>query len=163
MRDDRPNILLVMTDQQRGDCLGIEDHPVLQTPYLDWIGAGGLHFRRAYTAAPACIPARRTLMTGQKPSTHGVVNNYDTHLDAPTLAGELAGAGFQTHLAGKLHLWPQRKRYGFESEDWADGPGFGGGFGHANDYTRFLERNGMHMPLPSWIHGMDGNGWVARP
>ena len=163
MADERPNILLLMTDQQRGDCLGIEGHPVLQTPYLDAIGRAGVRFRHAYTACPMCIPARRTLMAGQRPRTHGVVCNYDTHLDGPTLPGELAKAGYQTHLCGKLHLYPVRKRYGFESEDWADGPGFGGGFGGANDYTRFLVRHGLTMPLPSWTHGMDGNGWLSRP
>ena len=78
---DRPNVLLLMTDQHRGDCLGIENHPVLQTPYLDEIGRQGFHFRKGYTACPVCIPARRTLMTGQKPSSHGVLMNYNTWLD----------------------------------------------------------------------------------
>ena len=41
MADERPNILVITTDQQRGDCLGIEGHPVLQTPYLDWVAASG--------------------------------------------------------------------------------------------------------------------------
>jgi len=95
--DDRPNILLLMTDEHRGDALGIEGHPVLQTPYLDSIGGGGFHFRRAYSASPVCVPARRTLMTGTKASTHGVFMNYNTHLDLPTLPGTLSQNGYQTH------------------------------------------------------------------
>ena len=64
MPDDRPNILLITTDQQRGDCLGIEGHPVLQTPYLDWVAASGVRFNHAYSACPVCVPARRTMITG---------------------------------------------------------------------------------------------------
>ena len=59
--DTRPNIVLFMTDEQRGDCLGIDGHPVLQTPYLDELAATGVRFRRAYSACPVCVPARRTL------------------------------------------------------------------------------------------------------
>ncbi len=157
--DDRPNILLLMTDQQRGDCLGLDGHPVLQTPNLDHLGATGFHFRRAYTACPVCIPARRTLMTGQTPAHHGVLMNYHTWLDGPTLPGELAKAGYQTHLVGKLHLWPHRKRYGFESEQWSDTPRPD----RDDDYQRFLRRHGADGPRLSAAHGMNSNGWNVRP
>ena len=55
MGEGRPNVLLVVTDQQRGDALGLDGHPVLETPAMDWIGASGTHFRRGYTeyAPPA--------------------------------------------------------------------------------------------------------------
>ena len=91
----RPHVLLLVTDQQRGDCLGIEDHPVLQTPAMDEIGATGTHFRRAYAECPQCIPARRTLMSGQDPATHGMLQNEsDTGWDPPaTLAERAAGGG----------------------------------------------------------------------
>jgi len=158
VKDDRPNILLIMTDQQRGDCLGIEGHPVLQTPNLDYLAASGVRFRSAYSACPVCVPARRTLMSGRKPSSHGVLNNYHTRLDGPTLPGELSRAGYQTHLVGKLHLHPERKRYGFDSADWADGPA-----GENTDYARFLRREGVRMPGAAIAHGINGNGWTARP
>ncbi len=157
--DDRPNILLLMTDQHRGDCLGMEGHPVLQTPYLDHIGASGSHFRRAYTACPVCIPARRTLMTGRRPASHGVLMNYHTWLDGPTLPGELSKAGYQAHLVGKLHLWPLRKLYGFASAAWSDSPRPGVDC----DYQRFLRREGVYGPRISSAHGMDANGWAVRP
>lgn len=102
--DDRPNIILIMTDQQRGDCLGIEGHPVLQTPCLDWIARSGNRFVNAYAACPVCVPARRTLMTGQRPATHGTVGNYETWLRGTTLPEALGDSGYQTHLCGKLHL-----------------------------------------------------------
>ena len=155
----RPNIVLYMTDQHRGDCLGIEGHPLLQTPYLDEVATGGARFRRAYTACPVCIPARRTLMTGRRPASHGVIMNYDTRLDGPTLPGELASAGYQTHLVGKLHLWPHRKLYGFASADWSDGPRHGGD----DDYARFLRREAPSIPHPATAGGQNINGWVSRP
>lgn len=148
-----------MTDQQRGDALGIEGHPVLQTPHLDWIGASGIWFRRAYSACPVCIPARRTLMSGQRPSTHGVLMNYSCPLEGPTLPGELAAAGYHTHLCGKLHLSPKRALYGFHSADWADSPAAGAN----NDYQRFLQREGVSIPRGSEAHGIGSNAWPVRP
>ena len=71
--DERPNFLLIMTDQQRGDCLSIEDHPALLTPNMDAIAGAGTRFAHAYSTCPSCIPARRSLMTGQHPATTGMV------------------------------------------------------------------------------------------
>ena len=75
MPNTRPNILLITTDQQRGDCLGLDpDGPnCLQTPNLDWVGRTGTHFRRGYAECPSCIPARRGLMTGTAPAANGAV------------------------------------------------------------------------------------------
>ena len=160
MTDSRPNIALFITDQMRGDCFGLAGHPVIQTPNIDWIGKTGFYFRHAYSACPVCIPARRTLMTGKKPSNQGVLMNYETRLEGPTLPGELSRAGYQTHLVGKLHLWPRRKLYGFMSADWSDGPGINPGIG---DYGRFLQREGFHLADAGVSHGINQNGWVARP
>lgn len=159
MTDTRPNILLIMTDEHRADCLGIAGHPVVQTPNLDAVAAAGVRFTRAYSACPVCVPARRTLLTGQRARTHGVFTDIDAPLNAPTLPGELARAGYQTYLVGKLHMWPRRARYGFESADWADGPQAG----IDNDYQRFLRREGVTEPYASDAHGVGGNAWTARP
>ena len=72
-----PNILFIMTDQQRGDCLGVENHLVLQTPSMDSIAHSGVHFGKFYCPSPSCIAARRSLMTGQDPQTHGLVGCQD--------------------------------------------------------------------------------------
>jgi arylsulfatase len=159
MKDERPNIVLLMTDQHRGDCLGVEGHPALQTPHLDDLATRGARFRHAYTACPLCIPARRTLLTGAKPRSHGVVGGYDTWLNLPTLPELLSRAGYQTHLCGKLHLWPTRKLYGFDSADWSDGP-YPGALG---DYGRFLRREGILDADAYHAHGAMLNSWVSRP
>ena len=158
--DPRPNIVLFMTDEQRGDCLGIDGHPVLQTPYLDELAATGTRFRRAYSACPVCAPARRTLMTGKRPASHGILMNAVGWLDGPTLPGELSRAGYQTHLVGKLHLFPRRRLYGFDSSVWADSPS---GAPASDDYQLFLAREGVRSWNPGVAHGAHQNGWVARP
>ena len=160
LRPERPNICFIMTDQQRADCLGVEGHPVVQTPTLDWLASTGYRFSSAYAACPICIPARRTLMSGQRPATHRVLHNFGQALDAPTLPGCLTQAGYQTHLAGKLHLWPVRKNYGFEHMRLADGP-----FGtpETSDYARMMNSHGLLHLQRNRAHGIAGNSWNARP
>src|SRR6476661_383714 len=53
-----PDVLLIMPDQMRGDCLSALNHPVVRTPTLDKLASDGALFRRAYTTCPSCIPAR---------------------------------------------------------------------------------------------------------
>jgi choline-sulfatase len=165
MSTPRPNILLITTDQQRGDCLGIEGHPVLQTPNLDWIGHGGAHFRRGYSECPSCIPARRVLMSGQSPSANGEVGfaSFGEWNPPHTLAGELGKAGYQTEMIGKLHLFPLRKRYGFDHLTLADAShGWSGRIGE-NEYVDWLRTQGEVLLEPGAAHGVDANGWVGRP
>lgn len=156
---DRPNILLLMTDEQRGDALGGLPGSLVDTPYLNQLRTQGIHFTRAYSACPVCVPARRTLMTGKTPAHHGVMMNYTAPLDGQTLPDILRQSGYQTHLSGKLHLFPERKRYGFESADWADAS-FSSNT--ENDYERFLKENGMFYRF-GIAHGMHHNGYAARP
>ncbi|MYD93320.1 MAG: sulfatase-like hydrolase/transferase, partial [Chloroflexi bacterium] len=101
----RPNVLLIITDQQRGDCLGIDGHPVLQTPAMDWLGASGTFFRRGYSESPSCIPARRVLMSGRPPDEDGMVGFMRAPWDPPPpQAGELRAAGSETRIVGNVHL-----------------------------------------------------------
>ena len=157
-QDNRPNFLLIMTDQQRGDCLGIEDHPVLLTPNLDHLAASGVRFRRAYSTCPVCIPARRSLMSGQFPTTHGMVGYRDgVDWDPPaTLPGVLRGAGYQTGIVGRcMHLHPFRKRYGFDHMVISGGPD--------DDYRHWLDirqPEGANGPRGA---GMQVSSRIARP
>ena len=164
MSDDRPNIVLIMTDQHRGDCIGYDNHPVLQTPYLDSMAQQGFYFRHGYSAHPQCVPGRRTIMTGMSAHGHGVYNNHGDEMFMPTIAGELSRAGYHTHLCGKLHLHPQRKLYGFMSADWADAPhSNGGGSDWTGDYGRYLRNQGRSEFEAGMAHGADCNGWASRP
>ena len=161
MPDERPNILMIMTDQHRGDCLSLARHPVVQTPNLDTIGAGGGYFSRAYTTCPSCIPARRCLLSGQFPATTGMVGFSDGHEWHPptTLPDELRKAGYQTALIGRtMHQWPRRKRFGFEHQHLitgADGP--------TDRDDAITKINPQGSIAGGGAHGIDGNGWASRP
>lgn len=69
-KTNRPNILLIMTDQLRGDALGYAGHPDVKTPYLDTLASKGVVFDHAYSACPSCIAARAALHTGMSPEHH---------------------------------------------------------------------------------------------
>ncbi|MBQ9855453.1 MAG: sulfatase-like hydrolase/transferase [Clostridia bacterium] len=69
----KPNIVLIVADQFRGDCLGILGHPDVKTPYLDTLAARGAYFPNMYTACPSCIPARAALLTGLSQEKNGRV------------------------------------------------------------------------------------------
>ena len=152
---ERPNFILIMTDQHRGDCLSLAGHPALLTPVMDSIGGQGVHFRQAYTSCPSCVPARRSLMTGQFPSTHGMVG-YRDHVEwnaPPTLPGVLREAGYHTALVGRdMHLTPRRKRYGFDEMVISSA-----------DYRRYVADHQAGDRLDPMAHGISGNGWTARP
>jgi arylsulfatase A-like enzyme len=164
MRDrvqTRPNILLITTDQQRGDCLSLAGHPVLETPHLDFLGHSGTFFRRGYAECPICVPARRTIMSGQSPAAHGVLTNHNAPFEpGRTLAGELRAAGYQTEMVGKLHLSPARKRFGFDHIVLANSPR-----GRDNDYVDWLAQLGAGPPVDRWpmAHGATPNGFIGRP
>ncbi|MGF1635300.1 MAG: sulfatase-like hydrolase/transferase [Phycisphaerae bacterium] len=160
-----PNILLITTDQQRYDALGINGNRVLRTPNLDHLAAAGTNFSRCYVTCPVCIPARRTLISGLSPQSHGLRRYRDgVPFEPPaTLPGVLSAAGYQTQLVGKLHLHPQRKRFGFDHMVLSDSASWRptSAIQNQNDYTAWLASRGL--PSHSTAHGVNGNGRVARP
>lgn len=113
----RPNIILITTDQQRWDCLGIQRHPELVTPTLDQLARKGARFDWAYTPCPVCSPARRSMLTGCTPATDGALDNTAVSILRPdqTLPELLGRSGYQTVEVGRtMHQHPQRRRYGFQ-------------------------------------------------
>ena len=119
----QPNIILLMTDQLRGDALGYAGHPDVKTPYLDTLASRGVAFDRAYSACPSCIAARAALHTGMEQSHHGRVGYEDSipWRYEHTLAGELTKAGYYTQCVGKMHVHPLRNYLGFNNVDLHDG------------------------------------------
>jgi len=111
----KPDILLIMPDQMRGDCLSILNHPVLHTPNLDQLARQGVLFRRAYSTVASCIPARYALLSGLHPQTSGVVGFDAKPFAAPTLPELLAGAGYSTVLVGRnMHQVPASGSCGYQ-------------------------------------------------
>ena len=102
-----PNILLLMTDQQRWDAMGCSGDWV-ETPNLDRIAGEGVQFTNCVTTSPVCIPTRLSLATGLYPHNTGVWNNMNHTMPAetPTWMQTIRDAGYRTSLFGKTHLHP---------------------------------------------------------
>ena len=101
----KPNILVIMTDQQRADHVGFMGNGVVQTPHFDSLAASGCVFENAWVSNPVCMPNRATILTGRMPTAHGVIFN-DRSLDwhANTFVRQLRADGYRTALLGKSHL-----------------------------------------------------------
>ena len=111
-----PNILLVMADQLVPFLTGAYGHPVVRTPNLDRLAAGGVRFDGAYTPYPLCAPARAALMTGRYASSLGCYDNAAVlPADEPTLAHYLTNAGYDTVLSGKMHFIGPDQLHGFRT------------------------------------------------
>jgi len=110
----RPNILLLMADQLRADCLGCYGNRVIHTPNIDRIASEGVTFTGAYTSVPSCTPARSALLTGLSPWHHGMLGmtNFASRypLEKPRA---LAEAGYFTTAIGKNHFYPIRNPHGY--------------------------------------------------
>lgn len=103
----KPNLLLLMTDQQRWDAMGCSGGWV-KTPNMDRIANEGIRFANCVTNSPVCIPARLSLATGLYPHNTGVWQNMGHTLspDAKTWMQAVRDAGYRTSLFGKTHLHP---------------------------------------------------------
>lgn len=169
----RPNILLIMADQFRGDCLGFAGHPDVKTPYLDTLAARGVSFDNAYSACPSCIAARAAFHTGLDQRHHGRVGYED---NVPwryehTLAGELSAAGYYTQCVGKMHVHPLRNYLGFHNVELHDGYLHAARYGsvawtesqkQADDYFHWL-RNEGGVDADVTDTGLECNSWLSRP
>jgi len=115
----RPNILFIMTDQQRFDALGANGNDVIRTPNLDGLAASAVNVRDYFTQCPVCVPSRCTLFTGRYPHSHRVRENH-TRLEADRdihLFRALKQAGYSLGYVGKNHLLENEE---FDRFDYAD-------------------------------------------
>lgn len=159
MENTKPNVMLIMADQWSGARLGCYGHPVVQTPTLDQIAANGVRFTKAYSECPICIPARRTLMTGSTTRTHGdrVFKKSEPMPNLPTLAECFRNEGYQAFCVGKLHVFPERNRIGFDDVILSEE-----GRPHlaVDDYSIFLADQGAVGR--AFMHGLPNNNYAHR-
>ena len=168
---DRPNILWIVTDQQRFDSLGCYGSTAVATPNLDRLAAGGTRFDKCYCTNPICTPSRASMLTGHHVARHGVLDLDGELADDHVLLGErLRRLGYHTGLVGKLHVQSGRiereRRHpndGFDVYDFY----YGGGAmmdSPLNAYTPWLaarrpdvlerlrERGKDAGPIPAEVH-----------
>lgn len=115
---DKPNVVIIMTDQQRADLCKREGFPLDTTPFLDLLARRGVWFNKAYTSMPVCAPARVSMLTGRWPSAHRVRTNHNIE-DAyytEDLFDVFRRHGYSTALIGKnhSHLSPEKCDFWFE-------------------------------------------------
>ena len=108
---DKPNILILITDQQSARMMSAAGNPYVRTPAMDTLAAEGVRFERAYVTNPVCTPSRFSLLTGRMPSAIGMRGNAWRHLEPvpdsirqAALGQLLRGAGYETVYGGKVHL-----------------------------------------------------------
>ena len=119
----KPNVLFIITDQQRADSMGCYGNPAGTTPHLDALAAESMIFDEAYCESPICMPSRVSLLTGRYAAHHGVrFHNNNIAEQEQTLAHVFTDAGYYTHCIGKMHLYSQEKSGNPESlPDWKAG------------------------------------------
>ena len=117
MKGNKKNVLLITVDQWSGNYLGCAGNKEILTPSLDILAKSGIRFSNAISPTPVCIPARRELMTGVDAKVHGdrcFNESLPMPRDIPTLAQTFRDNGYQAYCVGKLHIYPQRDRCGFD-------------------------------------------------
>lgn len=156
-----PNVLLIMVDHWPAALFGGAGHPAMLTPALDELARCGVRFSNAYSECPVCIPARRSLMTGLSPRTHSdrVFKETLTMPAAKTMGQAFRDAGYQANAVGKLHVYPQRDRIGFD-DVILDEEGRAM-YGVTDDYDMYLGDVGYAGR--QYDHGMSNNQYHYRP
>lgn len=107
----RPNIILIMTDQQRADTIGALGAPWMRTPNLDRLVEQGTAFTNCFTTSPVCVAARSSLFSGTYPHARNVFTNFEPW--SPTWVPWLAEAGYHCVNIGKMHINPYDRLGGF--------------------------------------------------
>lgn len=104
-KKEKPNIILIMTDDQGWGQTGYYNHPILETPNLDDMAKNGIRFDRFYASAPVCSPTRASVLTGRSNDRTGVLTHgYALRTQEKTIAQALKKAGYSTGHFGKWHL-----------------------------------------------------------
>ncbi len=153
-----PNILFVMTDQQRFDTIAALGHTLARTPNLDRLVRRGVACTNAYSTCPVCVPARYTLMTGCEPSLTSWLSNWAPaepvrERCGPYLAETLAARGYRTWGLGKFHTEPRHEPLGFQTHEyseelWPTEEDFLG-----DDYVRWLRARSPNFAHLEQVHG----------
>jgi len=148
----RPNFVLIQSDQHRFDCVGVNGASRPRTPNMDRMAAEGVNFSHAFCPIPLCVPARNTMLTGQWPTGHLCIANWDTEAprppadDLPVFSRVLHDAGYRLGYVGKWHVHQHKDPtdYGFDE------------YVPESAYARWREEQGI-PPVPT------ANSWLGEP
>jgi arylsulfatase len=147
--ENRPNILFLMADQLRFDCLGANGNRLIRTPNLDALASESVNFTHAYVQAPVCVPSRISYFTGRYPHSHKNRVNYTPAGPQPFLQSILKDNGYQTGSVGKLHFYPPTSEHarssGFDRVLLHDGVAATDRY---SDYVRWRKAHDPRASIP---------------
>ena len=153
----RPNILVIITDQQRADTMACYGNDWIQTPNMNALAESSFVFENAYVTQPVCTPSRSTMLTGTYPHTNGLVRNSIALAPDALSIAEMVSPEYRRVHYGKWHLGNDAKaQHGFQ--DWistghvSPGPDGTG----QSDYHVWLEEQGVELPEHHVRPGGDG-------
>jgi arylsulfatase A-like enzyme len=115
--ETKPNVVFVLCDDIRWDCLGVAGHPHLKTPNIDRLAKEGIYFKNAFCTTSLCSPSRASILSGLYAHSHKVVNNFTEYPnELPSFPKQLQKAGYESAYIGKWHMGEENdgKRPGFD-------------------------------------------------
>ncbi len=114
----KPNILLIITDQQTASAMSCAGNFYLHTPALDKLAESGIRFEKNYVTQPLCLPFRSSLQTSRYPHEIGTINNGEKIKgDFPMLGNLVSAAGYECSYIGKWHVGATPEQAGYENYD----------------------------------------------
>src|SRR5882724_5996757 len=103
--EKQPNVVFVLTDDQRWDTISLNERSQVKTPNIDRLGKEGIFFRNAFCTTSLCSPSRASILSGLYAHAHCVSNNFTEYPDAmPTWPRALQASGYRTAYIGKYHM-----------------------------------------------------------
>jgi arylsulfatase A-like enzyme len=163
---EQPNIILIMTDQQRWDTVGAWGYDQMLTPNVDRLVQEGISFRQAYCPGATCVASRAAIFTGMYPHTTGVYSfqNWQTHR---CWVQDLADAGYHCANIGKMHFTPRDISGGFHDRIIVENPtnkthAMGG---VDDDWGKYMTLHGITRPNDrnqtdsDWLRKYQGIVW----
>lgn len=139
------NVVVLMADQLRADCLGCYGNAHIQTPHLDSLAETGMRFTTAFAQHPQCVPSRSSLITGRYPHVNGSTSNYVAMAhEERTLPDYLQAHGYYTAAIGKVHLFDEKEHASYRYTMLSGGQtsNRSGPEMLRSDYANWLKANG---------------------
>ncbi len=163
----RPNVLFIITDQQRWDTLGCMGNTIIKTPNIDRIAREGVRFTQMYSSCPVCVPARTVILTGHSCASNKVVTNEDVDTQGlptfPTFDQILIGKGYHGEYHGK---WHTPYKYALEYSNavhWTNGPRPPGSRADLPEGKAFLKYLDENVPPRALMPGEQIANMYDRP
>ncbi len=169
MAQDRPNILLIITDHHAFHGHAYRDDFDYTWPVYDAFCAQGVRFNRAYSVSPMCTPARASMMTGLYPSTHGMRRNNEGNAQPNILDFEsgqqlyshyLAQAGYRNAYIGKWHCGLHRLPVDYGIEGWSL-TGYGKPY-MSEEYKEYCEERGLGEARAKMEWNLNHPDWMGK-